>query len=267
MKEGEQADVTEAKDQTEIVPGKFTLQAKRLQNIVGVLAVVNDDVVFETTKAGDMKAAYTGPAHFDAIRLEMPKALFRKVRTDQGSVLLGSAKSISNYLRFVEPDSLVEVAWDKVKTVFRSTEGTTLAMLSAPPGGCGKEFKMEWDLPGKFTIDGKSFLRVAKYADSESEHLGLQFKGSGKRRNVEVQINGEGIQFVHVIAKGAVIQGKKNPASLFPVNYLVDILQVLKGNELEVEIGTDFPLRIRTVLGEKPGIPLTYALAPRIESK
>ena len=55
--------------------------------------------------------------------------------------------------------------------------------------------------------------------------------------------------------------------SLFSLDYLSDMSKILgKSNEVTIDLGKDFPLKIRIKIAEGHG-EVSYMLAPRVESE
>jgi proliferating cell nuclear antigen len=55
--------------------------------------------------------------------------------------------------------------------------------------------------------------------------------------------------------------------SLFSLDYLSDLSKILaKSNEVTIDLGKDFPLKIRVKIAQGHG-DVSYMLAPRVESE
>jgi proliferating cell nuclear antigen len=123
------------------------------------------------------------------------------------------------------------------------------------------------NLPASFAVSGDVLMEAVKSCASISDHVRLTIEADG---------TGLGAPVFTVLAQGDVdtwsasyqdeVEWVKRTGdkhtSLFPLDYLTNVLKTVKQNRLTISLGTDYPIRLDWE-GVTKG---TVLVAPRIES-
>ncbi len=122
------------------------------------------------------------------------------------------------------------------------------------------------NLPMAFEIPGKDLLEAVQACEAVSDHVIIEAGPGDTGEALKVVVSAEGDvdkyrrEFTEEV-KADKVDGQKY-RSLFPLDYLLSILKVVRKEGLVIRMSTDYPLEMRwsgSVVGK-------YALAPRIEA-
>jgi DNA polymerase III sliding clamp (beta) subunit (PCNA family) len=125
------------------------------------------------------------------------------------------------------------------------------------------------NLPGQFTINQEYLVTALEQCGNVSDHVAIEGDIQG---NLKIYSSGDTDGVKATIPKDFMANVRMNEAfkSLFPLDYLQTIAKasqfgmLLKGQELNICMGNDYPIKIEA--GTKDW-EITYLLAPRMESE
>ena len=120
------------------------------------------------------------------------------------------------------------------------------------------------DLPGRIVIRGEDLKRAVKAAEKVSDYMSMGIMGD----TFFMEADGDTDNVRLEMTKDQLIEIKPGDAkSLFSLDYLSDMSKILgKASEITIDIGKDYPLKIRFKIAEGHG-DVSYMLAPRVESE
>jgi proliferating cell nuclear antigen len=121
----------------------------------------------------------------------------------------------------------------------------------------------ELDLPAHVTLHGSELRRAIKAAEKVSDHVVL-----GVSDDVFYMEAKGDIDSLKLKIPSTELLGLKpgEARSLFSLDYLEDMSKSLgKAEQVTLEMGMDYPLRISFKLGQQ--VEVSYLLAPRIEQE
>lgn len=121
------------------------------------------------------------------------------------------------------------------------------------------------NLPVEFEIPGEALLEAVQACGAVSDHVSIEAGPGDEGLLVVVSAEGDVDKYRREFTeevKATKVDGQKY-RSLFPLDYLLSLLKVVRKETLVVRMSTDYPVEIRwsgRVVGN-------YALAPRIETE
>lgn len=143
--------------------------------------------------------------------------------------------------------------------------GLSYTMSLLDPSSIRKEPKVPaLDLPGRIVIRGEDLKRAVKAAEKVSDYMSMGIMGD----TFFMEADGDTDNVRLEMTKDQLIEIKPGDAkSLFSLDYLSDMSKILgKASEITIDIGKDYPLKIRFKIAEGHG-DVSYMLAPRVESE
>jgi proliferating cell nuclear antigen len=156
--------------------------------------------------------------------------------------------------------------WDRPRAeVLFGAEKRTMSLVDTD--GMADPRVPALNLPASFAVPGDILMEAVKSCASISDHV---------RFTIEADGTGLGAPVFTVLAQGDVdtwsasyqdeVEWVRRTAdkhtSLFPLDYLTNVLKTVKQNRLTISLGTDYPIRLDWE-GVTKG---TVLVAPRIES-
>ncbi|MFZ2410380.1 MAG: DNA polymerase sliding clamp, partial [Candidatus Methanoperedens sp.] len=133
------------------------------------------------------------------------------------------------------------------------------------PSSIRKEPKVPTlDLPARVVIRGEDIKRAVKAAEKVSDYMSMGVKDGVFFMEAE----GDTDKVLVEMTKDQLIDIQPAEAkSLYSLDYLSDMSKILgKTGEVTIDLGKDYPLKIRLKLAEGHG-EVSYMLAPRVESE
>ncbi len=147
--------------------------------------------------------------------------------------------------------------------------GSVRTMAAVDTTGMAEVKVPNLSLPAEFRIRGRDLYEALRGCEIVSDHVALEVDHRGDSaypRGFRLVVRAEGDVDRHERVFQAEVTFVANDSeghrSLFPLDYLVGFLKQVKGEELDVHLGTDYPLRVDWD-GATRG---TYLVAPRVEA-
>ena len=253
---------------------EFRVGAAPLKAFVALLEPLADEVKVTANESGwHVKAV--DPAHVAMVDLtlaELPSAFERRAGVLEriaDDVVFGlDLTKMKEILRLAKKDDAVAFVLDlpdaedqdritleigRTKRTMAAVDTTDMADPKVPG----------LNLPAKLTVAMKDLLEAVKAAESVSDHARL----TATREGLNVTAEGD-VDKVSLDLEASVdyVQGEEGRAtSLFPLDYLAAFVKAVreaKVEELVVQLGTDYPIRVDW----DGAVKGTYLCAPRIET-
>ena len=206
------------------------------------------------------------PAHVAMVDVEIPLACQATRNEDDTGIFVESEFGIDtvrlgSYLKAIKKkdmaDNLFLIFDETKKTLSFDLDGISHKMDTIETNGMSDPKLPNLSLPGQFVItDAKAFLRFIKTAEKVSDKIRLTLKDTvlcAETENNTDKVN-------CLIDGGREDQtGQLAYSSLFPMEYLKNILKGMPENQAVIRLGDDYPIDIQS--GH-----VRYLLAPRIET-
>ncbi|KAB2946648.1 MAG: DNA polymerase sliding clamp [Candidatus Methanoperedens nitroreducens] len=243
---------------------KALIGAEKLKDSIESISTLVDEARFRLTSQG-LSVKAVDPANVAMVSFELSKDAFESFDATEGELGIDLTKLIG-VMEMAEKSDNIELELDEAshKLIVRM-RGLAYTMSLLDPSSIRKEPKVpSLDLPAHIVIRGEDIKRAVKAAEKVSDYMSMGVKGDVFFMEAEGDTDK-----VHVeLGKSQLIDLQGTDAkSLFSLDYLSDMSKILgKSNEVNIDLGKDFPLKIRIKIAEGHG-EVSYMLAPRVESE
>lgn len=243
---------------------KALIGAEKLKDSIESISTLVDEARFRLTPQG-LSVKAVDPANVAMVSFEISKDAFESFEATEGELGIDLTKLIG-VMEMAEKSDNIELELDEAshKLIVRM-RGLAYTMSLLDPSSIRKEPKVpSLDLPAHIVIRGEDIKRAVKAAEKVSDYMSMGVKGDVFFMEAEGDTDK-----VHVeLGKNQLIDLQGTDAkSLFSLDYLSDMSKILgKSNEVNIDLGKDFPLKIRIKIAEGHG-EVSYMLAPRVESE
>ncbi|NJD54473.1 MAG: DNA polymerase sliding clamp [Candidatus Methanoperedens sp.] len=243
---------------------KALIGAEKLKDSIESISTLVDEARFRLTPQG-LSVKAVDPANVAMVSFEISKDAFDSFEATEGELGIDLTKLIG-VMEMAEKSDNIELELDEAshKLIVRM-RGLAYTMSLLDPSSIRKEPKVpSLDLPAHIVIRGEDIKRAVKAAEKVSDYMSMGVKGDVFFMEAEGDTDK-----VHVeLGKNQLIDLQGTDAkSLFSLDYLSDMSKILgKSNEVNIDLGKDFPLKIRIKIAEGHG-EVSYMLAPRVESE
>ncbi|MFZ3167585.1 DNA polymerase sliding clamp [uncultured archaeon] len=243
---------------------KALIGAEKLKDSIESISTLVDEARFRLTPQG-LSVKAVDPANVAMVSFELSKDAFESFEATEGELGIDLTKLIG-VMEMAEKSDNIELELDEAshKLIVRM-RGLAYTMSLLDPSSIRKEPKVpSLDLPAHIVIRGEDIKRAVKAAEKVSDYMSMGVKGDVFFMEAEGDTDK-----VHVeLEKSQLIDLQGTDAkSLFSLDYLSDMSKILgKSNEVNIDLGKDFPLKIRIKIAEGHG-EVSYMLAPRVESE
>jgi len=242
---------------------KATIDADVLKDSIESLSVLVDEARFRISPEGIAVKA-VDPANVAMVTLDMAASAFDEFNANDCEIGMDLTK-ISDILGVTEKTDKVVIELDEMsqKLSIHMTDLSYTVSLLDPSTIRADPRIPQLDLPVKVVLNGKDMRRAVKAAEKISDHMLFGVEGE----TFYMEAEGDTDRMRLEMARDQLIDLKPEDAhSLFSLDYLTDIIKpVAKSNEVVLEFGLDFPIKISTSIANGAG-KVGYLLAPRIES-
>ncbi|WP_406656548.1 DNA polymerase sliding clamp [Methanolobus sp. ZRKC2] len=242
---------------------KATIDADTLKSSIEALSVLVDEARFKISPEGFTVRA-VDPANVAMVSFELSSNAFDEFTADDCEIGMDLSK-INDIFSVAGKEDKVIMELDEMSQKMSLHLGGlsyTLALLD--PSTIRAEPRIpQLELPAEVVMNGKDLQRAVKAAEKISDHMLLGVEGDAFYMEAE----GDTDRVRLDIPRDQLIDLKSGDArSLFSLDYLSDIVKpASKSNEVTVEIGKDFPVKVGFTIANGSG-KIGYLLAPRIES-
>jgi proliferating cell nuclear antigen len=243
---------------------KAVIGSEKLKEAIESVSTLVDEAKLKHTPEG-LSVKAVDPANVAMVSLELAGDAFESFEATDGELGIDLTK-LNDIMEMAEKGDSIELDLDETahKLVLRM-RGLSYTMSLLDPTSIRKEPKVPTlDLPAHIVIRGEDLKRAVKAAEKVSDYMSIGVRGEiffmeaeGDTDNVQLEMT-----------KEQLVDFKPGEAkSLFSLDYLTDISKIAgKTPEVIIEVGRDYPLKIRFKIAEGHG-DVSYMLAPRVESE
>lgn len=242
---------------------KATIDADILKSSIETLSVLVDEARFRISTEG-LSVRAVDPANVAMVSFELASSAFDDYAADDCEIGMDLTK-INDIFGVAEKNEKATLELDEMSQKMSIHIGGfsyTLSLLD--PSTIRAEPRIpQLELPAEVVLNGKELQKAVKAAEKISDHMSLgvddeifYMEAEGDTDKVRLEM-----------PRNQLIDLKSGEArSLFSLDYLSDIVKpASKSNEVTLELGRDYPIRISFIIAEGAG-KISYLLAPRIES-
>jgi proliferating cell nuclear antigen len=242
---------------------KAVINAETLRDAIEAVFSLVDEVKFAVLETGlERKAA--DPANVAMVSLKVGSSAFEYFKATPSEIGVDLVR-LSNVLSMADKGENVQLELDEESHKLKIGVGSLSYTLSLiDPTAMRKEPNIpELDLPAHVTLPGGELQRAVKAAEKVSDHVIFGVSDEGFYMDAKGDIDSLGLK----IPSTELLGMKPGEArSLFSLDYLKNMSKAIgKSNEVTLELGIDYPLKVNFKLG--PFLEVSYLLAPRIEQE
>jgi proliferating cell nuclear antigen len=243
---------------------KAVIGAEKLKDSIESISTLVDEAKFRLNPDG-ISVRAVDPANVAMVSLDIAKDAFGSFEATEGELGIDLTK-LNGIMEMADKDDNIELELDEAahKLIVRM-RGLSYTMSLLDPSSIRKEPKVpSLDLPGRIVIRGEDLKRAVKAAEKVSDYMSMGITGD----TFFMEADGDTDNVRLEMTKDQLIEIKPGDAkSLFSLDYLSDMSKILgKASEITIDIGKDYPLKIRFKIAEGHG-EVSYMLAPRVESE
>jgi proliferating cell nuclear antigen len=243
---------------------KAVIGAEKLKDSIESISTLVDEAKFRINPDG-ISVRAVDPANVAMVSLDVAKDAFDSFEATEGELGIDLTK-LNGIMEMADKGDNIELELDESahKLILRM-RGLSYTMSLLDPSSIRKEPKVPaLDLPGRIVIRGEDLKRAVKAAEKVSDYMSMGIMGD----TFFMEADGDTDNVRLEMTKDQLIEIKPGDAkSLFSLDYLSDMSKILgKASEITIDIGKDYPLKIRFKIAEGHG-DVSYKLAPRVESE
>jgi len=243
---------------------KAVIGAEKFKDSIDSISTLVDEAKFRITPEG-ISVRAVDPANVAMVSFDLVKDAFDYYEATDGELGIDLTK-LKGILEMADKSDNVELELDEAahKLVVKM-RGLAYTMSLLDPTSIRKEPKVPaLDLPAHIVVKGEDIQRAIKAAVKVSDYMSMGVRGDVFFMEAE----GDTDRVIIEMRKDQLIDFQPAEAkSLFSLDYLEDISKIVgKSNEISIDLGKDFPTKIRLKIAEGHG-DITYMLAPRVESE
>ncbi|MDY6966539.1 MAG: DNA polymerase sliding clamp [Halobacteriota archaeon] len=242
---------------------KAVISANRLKEIIDAVSTLVDEVKFKLSNNG-ISIRAVDPANVAMVSFEISSDAFESFEASDGVLGVDLKKLKDDVLSMVSgsEDVLIELEDGKLLVKFLNL---TYAISLLDPSSIRKEPKVpSLELPAQIVLSGDEFRRAVQAAGKISDHIAFGVEGEVFFMEAKGDLDRVRLE----LTKDKLISLKSAPArSLYSLDYLSDMIKpISKTDEVCIDIGKDFPMKISFTIAEDKG-KVEYLLAPRVEAE
>lgn len=242
------------------------IRADFIKTIIDATAILVDEAKFKLTADG-IYGRTVDPAHVGMIDFKIDKNVFDEYQCDKDIEIGIDLERLNSILRIAGSEDMISFIYEKEDGRMTVNIGNLTRKLALLETAEMPDTKIpSLDLPAEIGIPINEIWQAIRAAEAISDHIkliadqeGFQMIAEGDTDIVELKLVKE--QLYHLKCDETV-------KSMFPLDYLSDMIKVAKGKTEEgrLLLGNNFPLKLEFNMAEK-AITIVYLLAPRIESE
>lgn len=242
---------------------KATINADLLKDSIESLSVLVDEARFRISPEGIAVRA-VDPANVAMVTLDLAASAFDEFNANDCEIGMDLTK-LTDILSLIDKsDKVIIELDDRSQKLAINIAGLSYTLSLLDPSTIRADPRIpQLDLPAEVVINGKDLRRAVKASEKISDHMLFGIEGDVFYMEAEGDTDRVRVE----MTRDQLIDFKpENTHSLFSLDYLADIVKpVSKSNEVLLEFGLDFPIKISTNFANG-ALKVGYLLAPRIES-
>lgn len=242
---------------------KATIDADILKTSIETLSVLVDEARFKISPEG-ISVRAVDPANVAMVSFMLNSSAFDEFNADTCEIGIDLSKITDIFSVAGKEDKLIMELDEMSQKMSLYIGGLSYTISLLDPSTIQAEPRIpQLELPAEVVLNGKDLLKAVKAAEKISDHMLLGIDGD----TFYMEAEGDTDRVRLDIPRDQLIDLRAGEArSLFSLDYLSDIVKpASKSNEVTVELGKDFPVKIGFTIANGAG-KIGYLLAPRIES-
>lgn len=244
---------------------RAVINPKLFYNWLNNVSILVDEAKLTIEKNG-LTIKAVNPAHVAMISTTLPKKAFEEFRLSAPIMNVGiNILKICECIKEAEKGDVLEIDILNVSDTptIKLTFGMSERIVSGVDiNGLSDPKVPNLNLPTHITLAHDRLLKIVKLAGQVSDHIELENAPEG----FKITATGD-LDKVNMTLNKDMAETEGEPArSLFPLDYLTNMVKALTGNykheKVKLDMGNDYPVRISAGNDSSETV---YLLAPRIE--
>ena len=240
------------------------VKADFMKTIVDATAILVDEAKFKFDSDG-MYGRMVDPAHVGMIDFKMKKEAFDEYECKEEAEIGVDLEKLKSILRLAASEDIVDLVYEKDEGRLKVKIGNLTRKIGLLDTSEMPDTKIpSLELPAEIVISTGELYQAIRAAEAVADHVVLmadnesfQIVAQGDTDSVEMRLEKEQLYS---------LKCNEQVKSMFPLDYLSDMVKVAKGKseEVTINLGTNYPVKLTfEVAGGY--IKIMYLLAPRIE--
>jgi len=240
------------------------VKADFMKTIVDATAILVDEAKFKFDSDG-MYGRMVDPAHVGMIDFKMKKEAFDEYECKEEAEIGVDLEKLKSILRIAASEDIVDLVYEKDEGRLKVRIGNLTRKIGLLDTSEMPDTKIpSLELPAEIVISTGELYKAIRAAEAVADHVVLmadnesfQIVAQGDTDSVEMKLEKEQLYS---------LKCNEQVKSMFPLDYLSDMVKVAKGKseEVTINLGTNYPVKLTfEVAGGY--IKIMYLLAPRIE--
>ena len=242
------------------------IRADFIKTIIEAIAILVDEAKFKLTQDG-IYGRTVDPAHVGMVDFKLKREAFDEYESKEETEIGIDLDKLKSILKIAASDDLISMKCDKEEGRLSVKIGNLTRRISLLDTSEMPDTKIpSLDLPAEIVLSVSEIHQAIRAAEAISDHItliaspdGFEMQSEGDADVVELKIPKEQIYS---------IKCEEKVKSMFPLDYLSDMIKVAKGksDEITINLGNNYPVKISFEIAGGY-IKIAYLLAPRIESE
>jgi len=242
------------------------IKADFIKTIIEATAILVDEAKFKLTSDG-IYGRTVDPAHVGMIDFKLKKEAFDEYNCQEETEIGVDLDKLKSTLKIAAGEDMVGMEYNKEEGRLIVTMGNIKRKLALLDTAEMADTKIpSLDLPAEIVVPAVELWQAIRAAEAISDHItliadkdGFKMVAEGDTDVVELTLKKEQLYS---------LKCEERVKSMYPLDYLSDMVKVARGksDEVVINLGTNYPIRLAF---EMAGgyIKIIYLLAPRIESE
>ena len=242
------------------------IKADFIKTIIEATAILVDEAKFKLTSDG-IYGRTVDPAHVGMIDFKLKKEAFDEYNCQEETEIGVDLDKLKSTLKIAAGEDMVGMEYNKEEGRLIVTMGNIKRKLALLDTAEMADTKIpSLDLPAEIVVPAVELWQAIRAAEAISDHItliadkdGFKMVAEGDTDVVELTLKKEQLYS---------LKCEERVKSMYPLDYLSDMVKVARGksDEVVINLGTNYPIRLAF---EMAGgyIKIVYLLAPRIESE
>ncbi|MCD6222094.1 MAG: proliferating cell nuclear antigen (pcna) [Thermoplasmata archaeon] len=240
------------------------IKADFIKTLVDATAILVDEAKFKFDGDG-MYGRMVDPAHVGMIDFKMKKEAFDEYECKEEAEIGVELEKLKSILRLAAGEDIVELIYKKDEGRLNVKIGNLTRKIGLLDTSEMPDTKIpSLELPAEIVISTGELYQAIRAAEAVADHVILmadsesfQIAAQGDTDSVEMRLEKDQLYS---------LKCNEQVKSMFPLDYLSDMVKVAKGKseEITINLGMNYPVKLAfDVAGGY--IKIMYLLAPRIE--
>ena len=237
-----------------------------IKTIMDATAILVDEAKFKLTADG-IYGRTVDPAHVGMIDFKLRKEAFEEYNCGEDAEIGIDLDKLNGILKIAGGEDIVSMEYSKEEGRLTVNIGNLKRKLSLLDTSEMADTKIpSLDFPAEIVAPASEIWQAIRAAETISDHItfiahkeGFQMITEGDADVLELTLTKE---------KLISLKCEDMVKSMYPLDYLRDMIKVAKGKseEITINLGNNYPVKISFEMADG-NIKIMYLLAPRIESE